>query len=159
MRGGTVTVGGQMREDARFIAPTVLEDVKLEHPLMEEEIFGPLLPVLPVKNVDEAIRFAAARPRPLAMYVFTRDDDVAERVLQGISSGGAVVNDCLVHITSTDLPFGGVGDAGVGSYHGQHSFDAFSHLKTVVKRPHGLDIKVRYPPYNDTKLALFRRLL
>jgi aldehyde dehydrogenase (NAD+) len=159
MGGGTVAVGGQTNERTRYIAPTVLVDVKLDHPLMQEEIFGPLLPVLPVDDVDHAIRFVAERPRPLALYVFTRDDAKADRVLRGVSSGGAVVNDCLVHITSPDLPFGGVGDSGIGAYHGRHSFDAFSHLKTVVKRPHGLEIKVRYPPYSDAKLALFRKLL
>jgi aldehyde dehydrogenase (NAD+) len=159
MGGGRVAVGGQVNEATRFIAPTALVDVKLDHPLMQEEIFGPLLPIIPVEGVDEAIRFAVERPRPLALYVFTRDEAKAEQVLRSVSSGGAVVNDCLVHITSTDLPFGGVGDAGMGGYHGQHSFDTFSHLKTVVKRPHGMDIKVRYPPYSDGKVSLFRRLL
>jgi aldehyde dehydrogenase (NAD+) len=159
MAGGTVAVGGQTNEATRYVAPTALVDVKLDHPLMQEEIFGPLLPVIEVADIDAAIRFAVERPKPLALYVFTRDGDTADKVLRGVSSGGAVVNDCLVHITSTDMPFGGVGESGLGNYHGQHSFDVFSHLKTVVKRPHGMDLKVRYPPYSEGKVSLFRKLL
>jgi aldehyde dehydrogenase (NAD+) len=159
MAGGKVAVGGKTDAATRFIEPTALVDIKLDAPLMQEEIFGPLLPIIPVKDLDEATRFVNERPKPLALYVFTKDGARAEKVLRATSSGGAVVNDCLVHITSPDLPFGGVGDSGMGSYHGRHSFDAFSHLKTVVKRPHGLDIKVRYPPYNQAKLRLYRKLL
>jgi aldehyde dehydrogenase (NAD+) len=159
MGGGRVAVGGQTNAATRFIAPTALVDVQLDHPLMQEEIFGPLLPVVPVADWEEAIRFAADRPKPLALYVFTRDGEKADHALQHVSSGGAVVNDCLVHFTATDLPFGGVGDSGLGGYHGRYTFDAFSHLKTVVKRPHGLELKVRYPPYSDGKVALFRKLL
>ncbi|MEW5740637.1 MAG: aldehyde dehydrogenase family protein [Myxococcota bacterium] len=159
MGGGKVVVGGKTDAATRFIEPTALVDVKLDHAVMQEEIFGPLLPVIEVKDLDEATRFINERPKPLALYVFTRDGARAEKVLKTTSSGGAVVNDCLVHITSPDLPFGGVGDSGVGNYHGRFSFDAFSHLKTVVKRPHGLDIKVRYPPYSAGKVSLFRKML
>ncbi|MCC6335257.1 MAG: aldehyde dehydrogenase [Myxococcales bacterium] len=159
MAGGKVAVGGKTDAASKYIEPTVLTGVGLEHPLMQEEIFGPLLPVLEVKDLDEAIRFINERPKPLALYVFTRDGARAEAVLKKTSSGGAVVNDCLIHITSPDLPFGGVGDSGVGNYHGRFSFDAFSHLKTVVKRPHGLDLKVRYPPYTPGKVSLFRKML
>ena len=159
MGGGTVAVGGQTNDETRFIAPTALVDVKLDHPLMQEEIFGPLLPIIEVADVDEAIRFVKERPRPLALYVFTRDGEKADHVLRQCSSGGALVNDCLVHMPSTGLPFGGVGESGMGAYHGQYSFDVFSHLKTVVKRPHGLEVKVRYPPYSPGKVNLFRKLL
>ena len=137
---------------------TVLEDVSTDSPLMQEEIFGPLLPILPVDDVGQAVRFVRDRDRPLALYVFSNDSRLQERVLRETSSGGALVNDTLVHLGNPDLPFGGVGQSGLGRYHGQASFDCFSHQKSVLKKPFALDVKVRYPPYAG-KLRLLRRLL
>jgi len=158
MPGGRVVVGGQTDEASRFIAPTVLTDVELSHPLMQEEIFGPLLPVIEVPDLESAIRFVNQRPRPLALYAFTRDDGKAEEILRRVSAGGAVVNDCIIHFANTSLPFGGVGPSGMGAYHGKASFDTFTHYKSVMKKPFSLDIKLRYPPYK-TPLSLFRRLV
>jgi aldehyde dehydrogenase (NAD+) len=158
MSGGTVAFGGHMNEATKFMAPTILTDVKLDSPLMQEEIFGPLLPIVEVKSVDDAILFVNSRPKPLALYVFTKNSEVSERVLAKCSSGGAVVNDVLLHI-SCDMSFGGVGPSGTGGYHGRDSFEAFSHIKSVLKKPFVFDLSVRYPPYKSSTLSFFKRLL
>ncbi|RKG71797.1 aldehyde dehydrogenase family protein [Corallococcus sp. CA054B] len=155
---GTIAFGGERDARSRYFAPTVITGAPLTSPLMQEEIFGPLLPLVACENVDDAIRFVRARPKPLALYTFARDAAVNERVLAETSSGGAVTNDVCVHFAAEGLPFGGVGESGLGGYHGQASFDAFSHKKSVVKRPFALDMKLRYPPYTG-KLNLFRRFL
>lgn len=158
MKGGRVVLGGQSDPETRFIAPTLLTDVDLSHPLMHEEIFGPLLPVIEVADLKAAIRFVNERPKPLALYVFSRDAAKTEEVLQRVSAGGAVVNDAIIHVATTTLPFGGVGASGTGAYHGKASFDAFSHFKSVIKKPFLFDMKVRYPPYK-TPLSVLKRLM
>ena len=155
---GRIALGGERDAATRYFAPTVITGAPLDSPLMQDEIFGPLLPLVACENVDDAIRFVRARPKPLALYTFARDAAVNERVLSQTSSGGAVTNDVCVHFAAEGLPFGGVGESGLGGYHGQASFDAFSHKKSVVKRPFALDMKLRYPPYTG-KLDLFRRFL
>ncbi|MFP2925035.1 aldehyde dehydrogenase family protein [Pyxidicoccus sp. 3LG] len=155
---GKVAFGGERDASSRYFAPTVITDAPVSSPLMQEEIFGPLLPLVDCPSVEDAIRFVRARPKPLALYSFARDASVNERVLSETSSGGAVTNDVCVHFAAEGLPFGGVGESGIGGYHGQSSFDAFSHKKSVVKRPFALDMKLRYPPYAG-KLALFKRFL
>jgi len=152
-----VVLGGQTNEATRFIAPTVLTDVDLGHPLMQEEIFGPLLPVIEVPDLETAIRFVNARPKPLALYAFSRNSAKTEEVLRRVSAGGAVVNDCIVHF-ATNMPFGGVGPSGTGAYHGKASFDTFTHYKSVLKKPFLMDLKVRYPPYK-LSLAMMKRLI
>jgi aldehyde dehydrogenase (NAD+) len=158
MAGGRVAFGGQSDEASRFIAPTLLTDVDLSHPLMQEEIFGPLLPIIEVPDVAAAIRFVNERPKPLALYVFSRNSAKVDEVLRRVSAGGAVVNDTIVHVAAQGLPFGGVGSSGTGSYHGKASFDAFTHYKSVVKKPFAFDLKVRYPPYK-TPLSVLKRLI
>ncbi|MGE0707463.1 MAG: aldehyde dehydrogenase family protein [Planctomycetota bacterium] len=153
-----VALGGEHDAAERYLAPTILEGVSPEHPVMQEEIFGPILPVLPVDSMDEAIAFVNEREKPLALYVFSNDGDDAERVLGGTSSGGACVNDTLSHLAVPDLPFGGVGESGMGAYHGRHSFEAFSHRRGVLKRWTFPDVKLRYPPY-EGKLPTFKRLI
>jgi aldehyde dehydrogenase (NAD+) len=155
---GKIAFGGERDASSRYFAPTVITDAPVSSPLMQEEIFGPLLPLVDCPSVDEAIRFVRSRPKPLALYSFARDAAVNERVLSETSSGGAVVNDVCVHFAAEGLPFGGVGESGLGGYHGKSSFDAFSHKKTVVKRPFALDMKLRYPLYGG-KLSLFKRLM
>jgi aldehyde dehydrogenase (NAD+) len=158
MADGKPAVGGQADAGARYIAPTVLRGVKPDSKLMQEEIFGPLLPVLAVDSVDQAIEFVVARDKPLALYVFG-DDEVAERVLSRTSSGGACVNDCMTHLGVVDLPFGGVGESGMGAYHGKASFDTFSHRKSVLDKSTHLDLPLRYPPYDDNKTKWLKRLM
>ena len=144
-------VGGQHDQASRYFAPTILSDVDLESKVMQEEIFGPLLPVIPVDDHVEAIAFVNARPRPLALYVFSANHRHAEAVLSRTSSGGACLNDAVAHRAVPGLPFGGVGASGFGAYHGHHSFDAFSHKKSILRRSTRFDVKIRYPPYGDLK--------
>ena len=156
---GTVAVGGEQDKETRYIAPTVLRDVAPDAPAMQEEIFGPLLPVIAVDSADEAIAFVNAKDKPLALYVFAGDRAVADRVVASTSSGGACVNATLYHVTVPGLPFGGVGESGVGAYHGKASFDVFSHSKPVLKKSTRPDLDLAYPPYTDKKERLMRRFL
>jgi aldehyde dehydrogenase (NAD+) len=159
LTGGTPVVGGETRADERYVAPTVLRDVAPGSPVMTEEIFGPILPVIPVTDVDEAIGFVNERDRPLALYVFSESDGVQERVLEQTSSGGACVNATVMHVAVPDLPFGGVGASGMGAYHGKAGFDVFSHRKSVLVKPTRLDPKLAYPPYTKLKERIIRRFL
>jgi aldehyde dehydrogenase (NAD+) len=159
MDSGDVVVGGKTDRANRYIAPTVLRGVSEDSPAMQDEIFGPILPVFSVKSLDEAIDFVNRRDKPLALYVFSKDKQVAERVLTSTSSGGVCVNDCLSHLVPPELPFGGVGPSGMGAYHGKASFDTFSHKKSVLDKPTRLDPPLRYPPYTDDKAKWVKRLL
>ncbi|MGH9092683.1 MAG: aldehyde dehydrogenase family protein [Acidimicrobiales bacterium] len=154
-----VAVGGDADRPTRYIGPTVLRDVGPDAPVMEEEIFGPLLPVLPVDDVDEAVAFVDARPKPLALYVFARAREAVDRVVGGTSSGGVGVNCTVQHLAVPGLPFGGVGESGMGAYHGQFGFDAFSHRKAVLEKPTWLDPPIAYPPYTRVKRWILRRAL
>jgi len=158
LKHGRVTVGGATDAATRFIEPTVLEDVDPQSPLMQEEIFGPLLPVIAVDSVEHAVRFVRERPRPLALYLFSRSSTTQELVHRTTSSGSYVVNDTLMQVGSAELHFGGVGQSGMGRYHGQDSFESFSHRKAVFERPAGLDLPVRYPPLAG-RLPLLRKLV
>ena len=158
MGGGRVVIGGQRDARDRYIAPTVLTDVDRAHPLMQEEIFGPLLPVIEVGDLDEAVALARARPQPLTVYVFSRDRRRIDHLLARIPSGNAVINDTLIHLAMPTLPLGGVGPSGMGSFHGKASFDAFTHWRSVLKKPFYLDLPLRYPPYR-VPLAWLRRLI
>jgi aldehyde dehydrogenase (NAD+) len=159
LAGGTPAVGGETRAAERYIAPTVLRDVAPDSPVMADEIFGPILPVLPVADADEAIRFVNERARPLALYVFSESHAVQERVLAETTSGGACVNATVMHVAVPELPFGGVGPSGMGSYHGKASFDVFGHRKSVLSKPTRLDPKIGYPPYTKAKERIIRRFL
>ncbi|GIP37161.1 putative aldehyde dehydrogenase YwdH [Paenibacillus sp. J31TS4] len=145
LEDGTLATGGERDPAARRIAPTVLTGVTEEMPVMQEEIFGPILPVLEYETVDQAVRFVRSRPKPLALYLFTRDKRVEREVLGRLSFGGGTVNDTLMHIATPYLPFGGVGESGMGSYHGQGSFETFSHHKSILKQPVRFDLPFRYP--------------
>ncbi|MGH9136491.1 MAG: aldehyde dehydrogenase family protein [Acidimicrobiales bacterium] len=156
---GDVVTGGDRDRPTRYFAPTVTVDPDPAGPLMSDEIFGPILPVLAVDGVDEAVSFITSRPKPLALYVFTESDDTAEVVLSRTSSGGAVVNHALVHLLPPDLPFGGVGASGYGAYHGKTGFDTFSHAKSVVHKPVKPDPAFLYPPYTRFKQWLITKTL
>lgn len=161
MDGGKAVVGGETDDATRFIAPTVLDDVDLDHALMKDEIFGPLLPLLTFRTKQEVIDFINKREKPLALYIFSKDSDFVDSILTMTSSGGATVNDTLMHVSVDTLPFGGVGNSGMGAYHGKHTFDTFSHTKSVMKRKLILEMTndLRYPPYTDRNLGLLRFLL
>ena len=159
LESGEVVAGGQTDAAERYVAPTILRDVKPDSPVMEDEIFGPILPVLKVRDMDQAIDFVNQREKPLALYVFTRRPEVEERVVSRTTSGGVCVNATLWHIANPHLPFGGVGESGLGAYHGRHSFEVFSHRKSVLRKPSRFDVRFVYPPYTKGKLALLKRLL
>ena len=125
---------------------------------MQSEIFGPILPVLTYREIEEAIAQINARPKPLALYVFTRNQALQTQVLASTSSGGACVNEVFLHVAIWGMPFGGVGDSGIGAYHGKTSFDTFSHHKSILKKPFWLDIDWRYAPYAD-KVDAFKKVL
>jgi acyl-CoA reductase-like NAD-dependent aldehyde dehydrogenase len=150
---GTIFHGGQRDRKDRYIAPTVLVDVSPEAPVMQEEVFGPILPVLEVGDVQEVIDFVNARPNPLGLYVFAEDKRVTERILGTTTSGDAVVNDCTLQPLVHDLPFGGVGASGMGKYHGEWGFRAYSNARGVLYHSSRIDFAgVRYPPYDRNKL-------
>jgi aldehyde dehydrogenase (NAD+) len=139
----------------RKIAPAAFAADK-DHPLMEEEIFGPFLPVLAFDEPGQALDFIRAGEKPLAFYLFTEDEGLASRALEEISSGGACVNDVILHAAAAAMPFGGVGASGTGSYHGKYGFDFFSNIKSVLHQSCAGDMTLRYPPFTGEKLALLR---
>ncbi|MEM9200816.1 MAG: aldehyde dehydrogenase family protein [Actinomycetota bacterium] len=157
--GGAVAFGGDTDVAGQRIEPTVIVDPDPSSPLMQQEIFGPLLPVLTVESTDAAIEFINAREKPLALYVFAEDAEAADQVLDSTSSGGACVNHVVLHITPPELPFGGVGESGMGRYHGQSGFDTFSNLKSVMKKPTKPDPSLLYPPYGGLKERLVRKFI
>jgi len=156
---GTVAVGGQVDAAERFVAPTVTVDPSPDSSVMQEEIFGPILPVLGVDGPAEATAFITARAKPLALYVFAQRDDVVDDIVAHTSSGGVCVNQTLMHLLPPDLPFGGVGDSGMGAYHGKTGFDVFSHQKSVLRKPTKPDLKMLYPPYKPLVERLVRKII
>ena len=158
LREGKAAVGGQSAKAQRYIAPTILEGVSWDSPLMQEEIFGPILPVLEFEDLDSAIRMLQARPKPLALYVFSNDRARQDEVVRRLSSGGACINDTFGQFLNLRLPFGGVGESGMGAYHGKAGFDTFSHSRGVVRRATWADPRTKYPPYK-TPLAVLRRII
>lgn len=158
LKDGEIVIGGQTRPEDKYIAPTVIDGVSWDSPVMEEEIFGPILPVLEYQDLNDAIAQINARPKPLALYLFSKDKHKQQYVLQQTSSGGVCINDTVMQVGVTTLPFGGVGDSGMGNYHGKASFDTFSHFKSVLKKGFWFDLNWRYPPYNG-KLSLFKRII
>ncbi|XP_071955471.1 aldehyde dehydrogenase, dimeric NADP-preferring-like isoform X2 [Antedon mediterranea] len=150
---GKCVMGGQTDEKEKYVAPTVLVDVKPDDPVMTDEVFGPVLPIMTVSDVDEAVNFINSREKPLAMYVFSNKKQVVDSILNRTSSGGFTANDVLMHAAVDTLPFGGIGNSGMGGYHGKHSFDRFSHKRAVVIGDQSLEslLAVRYPPYTESK--------
>lgn len=159
LKEGEIAIGGQTQPEEKYIAPTVIDRVSWESPVMQEEIFGPILPVLEYEELRDAIFAINARPKPLALYFFSKDKQKQQQVLQETSSGGVCINDTVMHHAVSTLPFGGVGDSGIGGYHGKASFDTFSHYKSVLKKGFWLDPNWRYPPYNKGKLSLLKRFI
>jgi len=159
MNGGTPIIGGESSAHDRYIAPTVLGNVNLDAPLMQEEIFGPLLPIIGINNLNEAIEFITDRDHPLALYVFAEKSQIIDEVLARTTAGGVTVNGTLLHLTSPHLPFGGIGESGMGAYHGKAGVRIFQHMKPVLKRGTAIDPKLAYPPYTKGKLKIFRKVL
>ncbi|MGE5293820.1 MAG: aldehyde dehydrogenase family protein [Solirubrobacterales bacterium] len=154
-----VICGGEMDREKLYIAPTLIGDVPPDASIMGEEIFGPLLPILEYDDVSEAIAFINRRPKPLALYLFSRSTDLQRRVVAETSSGGVCVNDVVIHLSSPALPFGGVGKSGFGRYRGKAGFDALSNPKTILRQTLLFDIPLRFPPLREKSLRLLRRML
>jgi aldehyde dehydrogenase (NAD+) len=151
--------GGNHDESARYIEPTIVLDPELDSPLMQQEIFGPILPIVTVDNIQQAIGFVNDRAKPLALYLFSKNKDFEQQVLNSTSAGMVCVNDGFMFAANSNLAFGGVGNSGMGAYHGQIGFDNFSHLKTVMKRSFMFDLDARYPPFTDKKLNFIKKIL
>ncbi len=158
LKEGKILLGGDYDLDDNYIAPTVIGEVSEESAIMQDEIFGPIFPLIEYSDIKEVITFVNNREKPLALYYFTNDKKKAKQVLSETSSGGACINDTIVHVGSHKLPFGGVGNSGMGRYHGKFSFDTFSHQKSVVFSSGKIDIKLKYPPYKD-KYENYRDML
>lgn len=146
---GRIILGGQYDENGLYIAPTVMEMDNMDSPVMREEIFGPILPVIEFTTLEEAEKIIGLNPDPLAFYIFSKNGRTAKRLTEAIPFGGGCINDTLSHILNHRLPFGGRGNSGMGSYHGKFGFDAFSHRKSVLKKGFRFDMKMKYPPYGD----------
>ena len=152
-------LGGRGDPSTLKIQPTVLDNISPEDPVMQEEIFGPVLPVLTFDRVEEALDFVNARPHPLALYLFSQDRATQQLFLRRASFGGGCINDTVIHLATSRMGFGGTGDSGMGSYHGRESFETFSHRKSIVKKSVWMDLPVRYAPYTSAKDSLLRLFL
>ena len=155
---GNIVIGGARDAETRFIEPAVLTGVPVDSPAMQQEIFGPVLPVLPYEKLDDCIDFIRSRPKPLALYIFSENKMNQEKVLNSCSFGGGCINDTVIHLASSHMSFGGVGESGMGSYHGKKSFDTFTHYRSVLKQGK-LDVKLRYFPYKSGKEKITRMIL
>lgn len=159
MKSGKIYLGGEASRETLQIAPTVLVDVKPSDPVMQEEIFGPILPVLTFRDIREVITFVQHREKPLALYLFTRSKKTEKQILLHLSFGGGCINDTIIHLATSRMGFGGVGASGMGSYHGKRSFQTFSHERSIVKKYNWLDLPIRYQPYKNWKEFLLRIFL
>jgi len=151
--------GGKVDRDSRTIEPTLLRDISLEDPVMQEEIFGPILPLIRYTHFEEVLSYIQDHEKPLSAYLFSNDQAEQNAWLDQLSFGGGCINDAIMHITNPNLPFGGVGQSGTGSYHGKAGFTTFSHLKSVFKKPNIFEVPLKYPPYTQTKMDWIKRLL
>ncbi len=153
-----VVAGGEWDKEKRWIAPTILRDVSFSDKVMEEEIFGPIMPVITYNNLDTAISEVKKLSKPLSAYIFTRSRKQKSKVLNELSFGGGGVNEAVMHISNSNLPFGGVGASGIGSYHGEDGFKTFSHFKAIVDKPNWLELPLKYFPHSSTKLWWIRKI-
>lgn len=149
LKNGWIVYGGQCQRKDLYISPTIMDQVSADDPVMQEEIFGPLLPLVTYDEIDEVTAFVNQRPRPLALYCFSESKKIQQKVLAETSSGGGCINDTISHVGSQELPFGGIGDSGMGAYHGKYSYDTFTHERGILFRSSRVDMPLRYPPYGD----------
>lgn len=158
MNSGKVVTGKDANEATLQIAPTILDHVTWEDPVMQEEIFGPILPVLEFNDISDVITAVNCHPKPLALYLFTNSKELEKRIVTYVSFGGGCINDTLVHLATSYMPFGGVGNSGMGGYHGKWSFDTFTHRKSIMKKSNKIDVNIRYAPYKN-KLKTLKKLM
>jgi aldehyde dehydrogenase (NAD+) len=154
--GQNVVLGGRVDVAQRYVEPTIVLDPRADSTVMQEEIFGPILPVTVVERIDDVLDPLSDRPKPLALYLFTRDAPLERRVLERLSAGSVCINDAMIFMASPELPFGGVGASGIGRYTGWYGFETFSHMKPVMRRSFRPDVDLRYPPYSERKARLLK---
>ena len=154
-----VFFGGAINKENRFIAPTILQNVSFNDKIMEDEIFGPILPVISFFNFDKVIQEVKERPKPLSCYIYSKNKKDIKKILKEISFGGGVINDSIMHLSNSNLPFGGVGFSGIGSYHGEAGFRTFSHYKSILDKPFWYESKLKYPPYTKRKLKKIKKII
>ncbi len=159
LEGQNLLAGGQRREDTLQIAPVLVDEPSWDSPIMNEEIFGPILPVISIESIEEAEQIIKKGEKPLALYLFTSRKTAETCILNRVSFGGGCVNDTVIHLAGNYLPFGGVGNSGMGAYHGKHTFETFSHEKSIVKKSIHIDLPVRYQPYTKGKQKLLKFVL
>lgn len=159
MEGEKIAVGGEFDRAKKKIAPTILDDITWESPVMQEEIFGPILPVISYDNYDRLLSRLKRAPSPLAFYIFSEDESAIKDAIHTVPFGGGCVNDTVMHLVNSHLPFGGIGNSGMGKYHGKYSFDTFSHSKSIVRKLHYFDLRLRYHPYDEKKYKIIRKFM
>ncbi|MED6174031.1 Aldehyde dehydrogenase 3 member H1 [Stylosanthes scabra] len=153
-----IVFGGQRDEKKLKIAPTILLDVPDDAMVMQEEIFGPIMPIITVENIEDSFGIIKSKPKPLAAYLFTNNEQLKKAYVENVSSGGMLINDTIIHVATRGLPFGGVEESGMGCYHGKFSFDSFSHKKSVLYRSFEADSSLRFPPYTPQKEKLLKAI-
>jgi acyl-CoA reductase-like NAD-dependent aldehyde dehydrogenase len=158
LTSGDIILGGDTNPENKYISPTILDNVAPDSPVMVEEIFGPILPILEYQTLDDAIAFVNSKPKPLALYFFSNNREKQQQILRETSSGGVCFNETIMHVGVTELPFGGVGDSGIGAYHGKASFNTFTHYKSVLSRPFWGDLNWRYAPYTEKSVKMFKQM-
>ena len=158
-KNGEIVSGGETDRSVKYISPTVLDNIEPGSPVMQDEIFGPILPVTTYQTVTEAIDFISNREKPLAMYIFSTNKNEVQKLLKSTSAGGGCINDTIIHIANSHMPFGGVGNSGMGKYHGKLSFDTFSNHRAIVKSSSWIDLPVKYAPYSNWKMRIIKLLL
>lgn len=156
---GKVVAGGNSNRDDLYIEPTVLDDVRPGDPVLQEEVFGPVMPIISFTDIDKLVDSLKKQPSPLVIYIFTKRVRKAKRIVREIPSGGAMINDVVLLFINMNTPFGGLGDSGMGSYHGRAGFEEFSHHKTILSKPTWFDLFLKYPPYRDFNLRIIRSVL
>jgi aldehyde dehydrogenase (NAD+) len=159
MNSGKIVTGGITNERTRYVSPTVIKDVRPGDPIMQEEIFGPLLPVIDFENFEEVYDIIEQNPQPLATYIFSTSKSLVKDFLRRTRSGNASVNETVMQIASPYLPYGGIGSSGIGRYHGRKSFETFSNMKSVLVKSNILDVWLRYPPYSKAKTKFISFLM
>jgi aldehyde dehydrogenase (NAD+) len=159
MNSGQIVTGGITDEKTRYVAPTVIKDIKPGDPIMREEIFGPVLPVIDFENFEEVYDIIEQNPQPLSTYIFSTNKSLVKEFLRRIRSGNACVNETVMQIASPYLPYGGIGTSGMGRYHGRKSFETFSNMKSVLVKSNILDVWLRYPPYSKAKTRFISFLM
>ena len=159
MEGEEILIGGKSDDSSLTIEPTVIDHAEYNHPIMQEEIFGPLLPVLEFRNLDDVVVEIQKHPKPLALYLFSQDHGTVKRVLRDVAYGGGCINDVVVQVATSQMPFGGVGSSGMGEYHGKDSFRTFSHYKSILHKSNKIDIPIRYLPGTPDKFKKLRKFI